>query len=136
MGEYGHAYFFRRVAENHDDPNPEIRKATLWSLYRIGCFPAFDYISKHTNDSDIQVNRLANRLLRNFPKVKLRSWIIENSQREMLNHETFIGVKKAGTEIVLIDKLAKNENERKLLEGAFSTPKSIDAVRRLVYIIR
>ena len=137
LGEYGSSKSFYAVLGTQGHSNPEIRKATLWSLHQIGCLPSFHHISQHLQDENQEVRLLANRLLRDFPKDKLRQWLIKNqytSQQEWI-YGHFLGVKNLGKINLLVHQLAGNKQEKKALEMVIRQYNSIEVLEKIFRII-
>ena len=135
LGEFGVNKSFYSVIKTQGHHSPEVRKATLWSLHQIGCLPAFHHICQHLNDSNEEVRILAEQLLKNFPKNKLRYWMRHerDADSRYWAYEHFKGVEKWGRLDLFLHRLAKNENEEKLLEKIILENNSdsvIDEIRK------
>lgn len=133
LGEFGTAKSFYSVVKTQGHPSPDIRKATLWSLHQIGCLPAFHHIGQHLDDEEEEVRHLAQTMLVNFPKDKLREWMHKakyNSSRQWI-YEQYTGIRQRGLESLLVDCLAKNPKEKEALQHIISSNPSIEVLDEL-----
>ena len=133
LGEFGASKSFYSITETQGHSNPEVRKAMLWSLHQIGCLPAFHHISQHLDDENESVRILAKRLLEDFPKEKLRAWMMraKNNSIKQWVYEQFSGMRREGMEALFLERLAKDGNEKELLENIVSGKHSIEVLEEI-----
>jgi|GEM_PF-4923334 len=130
LGEYGTSASFSSILETQGHLNPEIRKATLWSLHQIACLPSFYHISEHLQDENREVRMLAEKLLHDFPKQRLRNWLLlpKSQEQNKWVYEYFLGVKNLGTINLFVESLTSNEKERDVLHKIIQENANIEVL--------
>lgn len=75
LAEFGYSNTFYDIVPLLKHPKAKIRKAALWALSQIGCLPAFYHTSRHLEDTDPSVRKLAALLIDSWNREKLYHWM-------------------------------------------------------------
>ena len=116
LGRYGKSSCFYDLRQGLADPHSDVRKASLWALYQIGCLPAFRHITDHLNDQDPVVSDYSHDLLQDFDRRKLKGWLQKNLGQPGVRdwvEEQFIVIDQVGTIELLIHHLANGRKKKK-----------------------